>query len=412
MIVTARDDEEVAAAVGDAAERGMRVAVVSGGHSWPAVQLRDGGALMDLSSLDAIEVDVERRRATVGPGVSGGRLEAALRGHGLAFPFGHSPAVTVGGFLLAGGLGWNPGTWGPACHSVSAVDLVLATGETVRADADNRPELLWAARGAGPAFPAIVTRFHLELQALPKAITATTVAFPLSELEGVADWASALVDLMPRTVEIALRVARVPGRDEVAIRLSATAFANSPEEAATALAPVHDYPRARVRVEPEATTATSLARLQSFVAGLFPEGRRYAAEAIWSDAPPRDILATLARHVGDAPSPHSLGTAVIWPTSAARTTERAAFSRMGRTFVACYGAWDDERRDASNLAWHERAKGDLATAASGYYVGETDVLDASRVSRCFEPETWERLQRLRSDVDPRALFHSIPPDSD
>ena len=43
----------------------------------------------------------------------------------------------------------------------SAVDVVTADGELVRADATQNSDLFWAARGAGPGFPGVVTRFHL-----------------------------------------------------------------------------------------------------------------------------------------------------------------------------------------------------------------------------------------------------------
>ena len=36
--------------------------------------------------------------------------------------------------------------------SVTAVDVVTADGELVRADAEQHPDLYWAARGAGPGF--------------------------------------------------------------------------------------------------------------------------------------------------------------------------------------------------------------------------------------------------------------------
>ena len=36
----------------------------------------------------------------------------------------------------------------------------------MRADADQNADLYWAARGAGPGFPGVVTRFHLQTYAV------------------------------------------------------------------------------------------------------------------------------------------------------------------------------------------------------------------------------------------------------
>ena len=72
-------------------------------------------------------------------------------------------AWRVGGYLLQGGYGWNGRVHGPACMSVEAIDVVTADGTLVHADAEQNAELLWAARGAGPGFFGVVTRFHLRL---------------------------------------------------------------------------------------------------------------------------------------------------------------------------------------------------------------------------------------------------------
>src|SRR5205085_11563972 len=99
------------------------------GHSRAGAHLRDGGLRLDVSRLDAVTRDVEARTAVVGPGVRGSNLVAALREHGLFFPVGHCQGVALGGYLLQGGFGWLSRIFGPACQSVTAVDVVTAAGE-------------------------------------------------------------------------------------------------------------------------------------------------------------------------------------------------------------------------------------------------------------------------------------------
>lgn len=70
----------------------------------------------------------------------------------------------MGGYLLNGGWGWNAGEWGPACMSVTGVEMLTADGELVYADGTNNSDLFWAARGAGPGFFVAVTRFDLALK--------------------------------------------------------------------------------------------------------------------------------------------------------------------------------------------------------------------------------------------------------
>src|SRR5215212_1854568 len=168
LIVQAERDEDVVTALAMARERDLAVGVRSGGHSWAGSHLRDGGMLLDVSRLAGVSVDAAAATAAVGPGVRGSDLVATLREHDLFFPVGHCQGVALGGYLLQGGFGWLSRIFGPACVSVTAVDVVTADGTLVHADERSHSDLLWAARGAGPGFFGVVTRFHLALHPWPR----------------------------------------------------------------------------------------------------------------------------------------------------------------------------------------------------------------------------------------------------
>jgi FAD/FMN-containing dehydrogenase len=117
--------------------------------------------LIDLSRLHDISIEPRSRIARVQPAVTGGELASALGEHRLAFPVGHCASVPMSGYLLAGGQGLNAGTWGPACFSIQSVNVVTADGQLVTADERHNADLFWAARGAGPGFFGVATRFQL-----------------------------------------------------------------------------------------------------------------------------------------------------------------------------------------------------------------------------------------------------------
>lgn len=60
VIVQAADVADVVAAVRYAAAHDVKVGIRSGGHSWAANHVRDGGLLLDVSRLDSCVVDVRR----------------------------------------------------------------------------------------------------------------------------------------------------------------------------------------------------------------------------------------------------------------------------------------------------------------------------------------------------------------
>jgi FAD/FMN-containing dehydrogenase len=415
-IVTAASEADVVAAVDLARSRGLQVAVRAGGHSWVGSSLRDGTLLIDLSSLRELAVDEAARTAAVQPAVTSSELAQALAARGLAFPVGHCPSVGISGFLLSGGLGWNTGAWGPACMSLQAIDVVRPDGELVHADEDQNPELLWAARGAGPGFPGVVTRFHLALQPLPRTITSSTYVYGLSELDAVAEWASQVVNSLPPTVELTVLVAPPPpdveaGPEGRVLIVAATAFEDSADEAATALAPLEGSPVLDRALARRATEPSPFDVLFREFGGLWREGRRFASDNVWADADFTDILPRLRARLAEAPSPESFAFAVVGPEPAEDAPEEElpdmAFSMVARSFVSCYAMWENEADDAANQRWLPSVMAELEPLAIGHYLAETDLTAAnSRAERSFAQPNWDRLRELRRDVDPKGVFPS------
>jgi FAD/FMN-containing dehydrogenase len=413
-IVRAASDHDVAAAIRLARARDLQVAVRAGGHSWIGSPLRDGTVLIDLSGRRAMQVDAEAATATLEPAITSIEVADGLARHGLAFPVGHCASVAMGGYLLSGGLGWNSGLWGPACASVLAVDVVTADGELIHADEDHDADLLWAARGAGPGFPGVVTRFHVALQPLPRAITTTTHVADIADLDEVAPWATTVAAALPLSVEMTVMLTEAgpdlpadPSR-KVAV-VTATAFAESPDEAAANLAPLDRSPighRILARRDHEPSPYEVLYR---DFGGRWREGSRFASDNVWTDRDLAEVLLPLRAPVVDAPSPSSFAFAAMAPDPLPGEPEEElpdmAFSMYARTFVACYAMWDDDADDDANRAWLPTAMAAVESGAAGHYVAEADLeAGPARAARSYADDQWARLQDLRDRLDPDGVF--------
>jgi FAD/FMN-containing dehydrogenase len=121
-IVYAESEADVVMAVNLARERGWKIAMRSGGHSWAAWSVREEGLLLDLSLMREMQLDTATNIVRVSPAIKGGaELNPYLAEHGLMFHGGHCPTVGLGGFLLQGGMGWNCRGWGWAAEAIEAI---------------------------------------------------------------------------------------------------------------------------------------------------------------------------------------------------------------------------------------------------------------------------------------------------
>ena len=151
-----------------------------------------------------VEIDPVARRARVGAGVVWEEVSIPAARHGLAPLAGSSPNVGVLGYSLGGGLSWLGRRYGLAANHVTALEVVTAAGEIVRADAEHHADLFWALRGGGGSF-GIVTAIEFALYPVPE-VYAGVMFWPI---ERAAEVLHAWHDLVPSLPESMTTVGRL-----------------------------------------------------------------------------------------------------------------------------------------------------------------------------------------------------------
>lgn len=401
-VLRAASEQDVVHGVRLARERGWKVAVRSGGHSWAQWSVRDDALVIDLGGLKEIAYDEATGIVSASPAVKGGsELGPYLAERGRFFVGGHCPTVGIGGFLLQGGQGWNARGWGWAAEYVEAIDVVTASGELVRADATVNSDLYWAARGAGPGFFGVVTRFHLRTRPHPGHLAHTVQAFALEDFDEVMTWLHETHGTIADTVEIVALTMTDPLLSATPVLLvTGVAMVDDEAQADAALAPFRDNPaldRALLNVDAQPTTFDA-ERAQQLRAN--PEGHRWVVDNAWLSGTAAEVVPAMRRAYTTLPNEKAF---TIWFSMAPlRELPDMAFSVQSEIYLASYVLWEDPAEDAQHRAWLDRAMADLEPVTVGQYLGDSDL--SHRQLRFLSDESWERLGRIRAERDPDGLF--------
>ncbi|WP_421849235.1 FAD-binding oxidoreductase [Novosphingobium sp.] len=405
-ILVAQTEADVVAGVRLAAAKGWKVAVRSGGHSFPVWSLRDDCLLIDLGQLREMTLDGETGIATATPAIQGGHdLNAFLQGYGRFFAAGACPSVGLGGFLVQGGIGWNFRGWGYAAEQVVAIDVVAANGELLRASETENADLFWAMRGAGPGFFGVITRFHVRTRPIPSGLAATTQVYPVSAFEALLKWLGQTQHSISPDVHLVLTTLvpdfPIPGHEgELVAVVWGLAFSETWEAAAAALEPLNSGPLVSQAYFTMPDQPTTLDAQYAFVDAGHPANLRYRVDSAWLEGD-WDAIASASRMlVLDRPRNERGHT--FFQFALPRHAPDMAMSLKTDVMVGAYIIYADEKDDEAYRAWSLAAMGALEPFTVGQYWGDSDT--QHRRVKCLTDPAWERLKQIRDRRDPDQLF--------
>ncbi len=404
LIARCESDTDVAAAIRHARSAGLEIGVKCGGHNVTGHSVPDGGLMIDLTPMSAVTVDPATRRATVQGGALLRYLDRAAQAHGLATTAGNVSHTGVGGLTLGGGMGWLARQAGLACDNVEAYTLVTADGETVRATADEHPDLHWGLRGGGGNF-GVVTEFTFRLHPVAGHALVVELAFPAAEAaEPMRRWR----DLLPDAPRPATLTADAITVDGLPIVLIGYVWVGDPDEGRAYLSTMRGIGKAAG----ESVTEMSYLELQSIGDANHVHGkRRYANGHYLAELTDAAIDAFLTRGVAsddgvDWSRVAGGGFQAYGGAIADVSNEDSAFSHRD-TLVEFFGghSWTDPAEDAGRMA-SARAYGTaLEPFASGVYVNVLADDDAAGVRRAYGDAKLRRLAELKRRWDPDNVFH-------
>ena len=412
VIIRPADAAEVARVVSLAGETGLELAVRSGGHSGAGHGVSEGGIVLDLANMRALDIDVDGRTAWAEAGLTAGEYTAAAGAHGLATGFGDTGTVGIGGITLGGGVGFLARKHGLTIDNLLAADIVTADGELLRVDSENHPELFWAIRGGGGNF-GVVTRFHFRLHEVASVVggmlmlpaTPEVIASFMAAADAAPDELSTILNVMPAP-PMPFIPAEHHGR---IVAMALMAYAGDSVAGEQVMAPFRAL----------ATPIVDMVKPMPYAELFPPEEEGYHPVAVvrtmFVETIDRQAAATIVDHLQASDAPMRVAQLrVLGGAIAAVPADATAYAHRQSPIMVNVAAVDE---DPDKAAAHRRWVTDLAAALdqgdNGAYVGFVGDEGAARVRDAYPGATWQRLAVIKSRYDPTNLFRlnqNIPPE--
>jgi FAD/FMN-containing dehydrogenase len=191
MIVRCADVADVIRSVNFARENNILLSIRGGGHNAGGLGICDDGLVIDLSLIKYTRVDLEAKTVVAGGGCTWGDVDHATHVFGMATPSGIISTTGVGGLTTGGGIGHLTRKCGLSIDNLLSVDMVLADGSFVTANAKKNQDLFWAVRGGGGNF-GVVTAFTFKLHQIDM-VYGGPMLYDISETEDVMKWYRKLI---------------------------------------------------------------------------------------------------------------------------------------------------------------------------------------------------------------------------
>ena len=413
VIVRAADAGDVSRVVSVARETGLDLAVRSGGHSNAGHGTVDGGIVLDLRNMKALDIDVDGRTAWAEAGLTAGEVTQETAAHGLAVGFGDTGSVGIGGITLGGGVGFLSRKHGLTIDSLLAAEVVTADGQVRRVDAETDPDLFWAIRGGGGNF-GVATRFQFRLHEVDTIVggtlilpaTADVIASFIAAAEAAPEELSTIANVMVAP-PLPFVPAEVQGRLVIFALLVHVGDVDAGERA---IAPF------RSLAEPIADMVTAMPYPEMFP----PEEGEYHPTAVvrnmFVNTVDLGVAETILKYIQESDATMRVAQLRVLGGAIARVPDDATAYAHRRSpimvNVAAFYDGDDDR--AVREAWVKDFAASLDQGDEGAYVNFIGDEGPERARAAYPGKTWDRLAEIKARYDPTNLFHinqNIPPNA-
>jgi len=402
LIARARTAADIAEIVRFASKEGLPLAVRGGGHSVAGFSMIDDAIIADCSLMNEVKVDPKAGTIVAGPGCRWKDVDSTAGAHGLATTGGTISSTGIAGFTLGGGIGFLAKKFGLACDNLIDAEVVLASGDIVRANENENTDLFWGIRGGGGNF-GIVTSFTFRAHPVTD-VTFAMFMWPAADaLDHLKFYRDYFPDTPPEVVALAAMATAPPlpfvpeAVQGTEILLMGVIYIGPQDEAEPWLKPVVDR-------SPIASAVIPMPYMfaQQLLDTSAPAGIRNYWRSAYMDSAPDGALEIIAKE-GPKKGSH-LSMVQLINVGPAPEVDNAFPGRDHAFLYHLISVWEDAAEDAQHTGWNKKLSEDLApfSSQSAYlnFIGDEGT---DRVRRTFGGK-YDRLVELKRTYDPQNLF--------
>jgi hypothetical protein len=382
----------------------VELAVRSGGHSAAGHGSTDGGVVIDLSNMHAIDIDVDNDTVWAEAGSKAGPLTHALAEHDYAVGFGDTGSVGIGGITLGGGVGYLVRKHGLTIDNLLAAEVVTADGRLVRASGSEKPDLFWALRGGGGNF-GVATRFKFRMHKSGKGyggmlvlpVTAEVLAGFMKAATEAPEELSCIANVMTAP-PMPFLPAEMHGK---VVILAILFYAGEASEGERALAPFVNL------ATPFANMLAPMRYADLFQGGEEGPGPAGAAAL---NMHMHHVDLEMAQTILDRLNGSSAAMAAVQlrPLGGAmarvHSLETAYAHRKAPIMVNVAAIYNDPAELDTHTKWVHGTAAALDQGEEGVYVNFLGDEGKQRIRAAYPGLTWERLAEIKRRYDPNNLF--------
>jgi FAD/FMN-containing dehydrogenase len=405
LIARCRGTGDAQAAVKIAVEHNLEIAVRGGGHNVAGNAVCDDGLMIDLGGMRGVHVDPAARRARAEGGATWADYNRETQIFGLASTGGVVSSTGVAGLTLGGGLGWLMAKHGMAADSLRAATLVTASGDVVRASADEHPDLFWAIRGGGGNF-GVATWLEYEIGPIGPIVTGGLVAHPFAAARDVLRFYRDLTASLPDEFSVFAGLLHAPDGSGTKLAAIIVCHCGDLESGRVATEPVKRFGAPVMDV----IGPMPYSVVNTMVDGGFPKGALNYWKSNFLAALNDEAIERMITQFEACPSPMSALLLEHFHGAATRVAPTAtAFPHrsVGYNFLIV-SEWMDPAATDVNVRWardtYTAMSPQFASGRYANYLNADEVGQTDAVAAAFGPNA-ARLRAVKRQYDPRNVFH-------